>query len=873
MSTLKPNIELLTIFFKKGQHKQLLTVVYRPPGNSNFDEFIITMTSLMNYKRENYKHTPIDILGDFNCNIANRQNNCTKKFLELSEKHDLKILINIPTRITSTTLTTIDNIMTSDLRPSIQYVIPAPISDHCMILKTIDLNSNERHHKSSYRSYRPEKIEAFKSKLKETNWDNVLKENNPSEAFENYFKKIEDIFNTSFPLKTSNKAKKYKEPPWLTQQSKLAYRAEKKAFLKFIKNRNDESKKEHMLKKKEAQKTIRDDKIQYYKDFFRNHNADAKSIWLKINSIINKHKSKKEEIPCITINETSQVKDSDIANTFNNFFSSVGMSLATKFQNSHQETKEYLDTIPTVTNKLKFHQISEIELNNIIKKMKPKLSCGPDNIPTKIMINIARAIPKVIIKLINISLNTGFIPDILKQSNIIPIHKKGIKTDPNNYRPISLLCSLSKILEKAVAIQLNDHLERNNIISNSQFGFRKGTGTSHALLFNLNKQEKYKNKNHKYCSVYIDLKKAFDTVDTSILLSKLEKYGTTATELKWFKSYLTGRKQQVRIKNSYSELKNIDIGVPQGSVLGPILFIIYINDITALGEEKFCLFADDTSLNMGNSNLTQLQNDVNQTLKDTQRWIKINKLTLNADKTRVIKYNLKKNDRINIFIDDKLVTEIKDNTNESSFKFLGLNINEKSDLKHHFISLLSKLRSATFTLGNVKNILPTKQKMLIYNALFKSHVEYGITCWPVKNNYLSQIFQLQKKAIRYIDGGSAKKHTEPLFRKHKLLKIHDIVEYHRLLLAHSIKFGYAPKQMYSILQNINEHDRLRRNLNNIISQDQTNCTKTIMNTWNNLPESLKQVEKRNTFTRKIKQLLIEKYSMNRCNNRNCFICI
>ena len=231
----------------------------------------------------------------------------------------------------------------------------------------------------------------------------------------------------------------------------------------------------------------------------------------------------------------------------------------------------------------------------------------------------------------NLSLQTGYIPDRFKVAKVIPVFKSGDKQIFSNYRPISLLSSLSKLLEKVVARQVEGFLRVNNILYSHQYGFRKKHGTSHPVLHFLHNIYEALNKEipEYTLGVFLDLKKAFDTVDHKILLKKLDYYGFRGVSNHWFNNYLTGRKQYVSIDGINSELREINFGVPQGSVLGPLLFLLYINDLAQATNCATFLLADDTTLQSSSQNTSDLIISASRELEKVSLWIQSNKLTLN----------------------------------------------------------------------------------------------------------------------------------------------------------------------------------------------------------------------------------------------------
>ena len=445
----------------------------------------------------------------------------------------------------------------------------------------------------------------------------------------------------------------------------------------------------------------------------------------------------------------------DIANGFNNFFAGIGPELADKIPPSDLSFKTFLGQ-PEPDN-FQFSILSPSMLIKICGILKPKTSCGPDFMSTKLLKKIIYIIQIPLCHLFNLSLNTGYIPQEFKTAKCIPIFKSGKKEDFNNYRPISLLSSFSKLFEKIVAKQINYFLNHRDILYMHQYGFRKGHNTSHPVMHFLDKIYSSLNKDTPdfTLGIFIDLKKSFDTVDHEILLQKMEHYGFRGTSNLWFKNYLTGRTQFVNINGTNSNLREMTCGVPQGSVLGPLLFLLFINDMPLATELFTLLFADDTTYQLSGNNLSELYANANIELEKAATWFKSNKLTLNVKKTKYILFRSKNMDvdwtNLNLKLGSELVDRIGNGCKENSFKFVGHYLDEFISWDQHLKHVISKLASADYAIGRTKNFLPLKIRKTIYNSLFRSHAEFGILAWGCSpESKLKKIFTLQKKCMRNV---------------------------------------------------------------------------------------------------------------------------
>ena len=397
----------------------------------------------------------------------------------------------------------------------------------------------------------------------------------------------------------------------------------------------------------------------------------------------------------------------------------------------HNSTEDPCKNIVRNDHSFYLFPVTHDELSKIISNLK-LTSTNIDHIPVRLFKSIKHLISDTLIKLINFSFSQGTFPNIFKTAKITPVFKKNDRKIVSNYRPISCLPFISKIFERCYCNRLVSFFEKYSIFSDKQFGFRKNISTQDAILnFSEKVYDALNSKDHNI-SVLIDLKSAFDTVNIPILLNKLELYGVRGVALSWMRNYLQNRQFQVKYNGNLSSIRSVNIGLPQGSLIGPICFITYINDLPLVSDKLFStLYADDTNFSYVGKNFSSMVGVLNTELEKVNKWTKANRLTINASKTELLIFTNKtnysnENDKIYL---DGVTLHPSDHT-----RFLGVVIDTNLNFKLHITQILDKISKHAGILYKIKDCLPNSARLTYYNSFVLPYLSYNIVHWGNTNS-------------------------------------------------------------------------------------------------------------------------------------------
>ena len=744
------------------------------------DDFLLDILNKVRLE----KNKICSIMGDFNIDLLKiDEHDDTNYFYNILSTYGFRPLILQPTRITSSSATLIDNIFINDMSvESVGGNISTSISDHFPQFCSFDVKAKKQHNKGPKfgRSYKNFNDDEFQNELKVINWDRLFKDKNIDEQVSIFLGKINGLLDEMAPVRRLTKKEiNLKQNPWITRGILKSMRSRDKLYKDFVKER-DITKKNNLhtaykILRNQIITLIRRSRNSYYASYFEEHKTNAKKTWEGIRKVINVSK-KNKTMPAKLVKNNADIEgEKNMAGAYNEFFVNIGNMVEQKIPISDKHFSSYLGN--SASNSIFLKSVDNKEVLDMLNHLNSSKSCGPNSIPSNLLKTHALHFVEPIKFVINKSLVEGKFPDLLKIAEVCPIYKKGDKSKCENYRPISLLSNLSKLFERAMHTRLYEFLENSNALYNLQFGFRKNFSTNHALLSIVEEIRKNLDDRTFSCGVFVDLEKAFDTVNHAILIKKLDFYGVRGPANSWFLSYLSNRNQMVRLNEAISPPLKITCGVPQGSILGPLLFLIYINDMNK--SVKYCRvhhFADDTNLLYSHKNPKLLRKHMNEDLKSLFNWLCANRLSLNVSKTEFIIFRPPRTN-----VGQRITLSLNRNTifESTKIKYLGVIMDSKLSWKHHIFELRKKLNRAVGMIYKLKNVGCDQQILRsLYYSLFQSHLTYGLCVWGTAHyGYIHNLFLTQKRAIRAIAGLDFNESTKVAFCNLQILKVHDLFKF------------------------------------------------------------------------------------------------
>ena len=703
--------------FQKPNKTILLGNLYRPPQGdvSKCIDFLDNVLSDIDLQK-----IEVFLMGDLNLDISDKNNAMVKSLLNMTKQLGLRQLILEPTRYSPIKDSCIDLLFTNSDIISKVGVSNVNLSDHQMILLTRK-KAKFLKHKCEFigRSYRNYNRNDFQNRIRTSNWDFLDDGMNIDidRQWNLFEQNISIVLDEMCPKKTF-RIKQVKQP-WITPRLLELILDKDKAMKKAKKSKRNDLWNEAKRLRNACTNRLRKAKAQYIKEQLEIHSNDQKKFWKHIQEVIPNSNKNTKIINLKDTNTGDPIELNDTADYINNFFINIGPNLA---KNCHQPWQFTGNTCDHVLENI---ETSSAELTDICKTINiNKASCVTD-ISSEILKDAFLAIPGKLCLLFNNCFRTATTPSIWKHARVTPLPKGGDSQVVSNYRPISLLPLLSKLIEKIVHKRLYNHLTEWNLLDERQGGFRPGHSTISTCSYFTNDLYTANNNNEITIAVFIDAMKAFDTVNHKILIDKLKKYGISGNLLTWIENYLTNRKQCTVANNIVSTNESIVCGVPQGSVLGPLLFLLYINDISSfVTNSKISMYADDTVIYLSHANLNLAIALIQSDLDRVHTWCNSNKLTINCKKTKFCMFGMRstikhsKTQDVQLSLSNQILERV------CSYKYLGLILDEHLTYNKHIKEMNRLVSHKLYLLSKVRKYITTHACINIFKTMVLSLIEY-----------------------------------------------------------------------------------------------------------------------------------------------------
>ena len=785
MTFISDLFECLTLEVFLSKKKYLITSIYRPPHksisqfNDCFQESILSEFS---------SNCRIIICGDFNINLFNPLSlNSIGNFVSLMLSFNYLSTIVCPTKFNPNNLVTkfslIDHIWVNFNDVNLQSgVITDDITDHYSTFITFQSINKFSTSTYKYRILNESTIEKFQSYFNSLDFADIFVYNDVTNLYNIFYSKLLQTYNKNCPIKTK-KCKLKSNSPWITPDLKFCLK-KKFSLLKLLKQ-NLITKESYVKYRNLLISAIKQAKVLYFLKKSISNNNDVKSTWKFINSVLNKNK--KERVKSINDPNGTELTGVDMANYFNSYFTNIIPDIVSSIPDV---AFDVLQNIPSATSSFYFFPICPREIEIIILKLKDK-PCNINDISVKALKSVYVTLSFILCYIFNLHVQHGIYPNLLKKGRVVPIYKAGSPRDVGNYRPITTLSTLNKIFEKIIHKRMISYIEHHNLISQHQFGFKRNSSTTLAIFDLITSiVDCIKCQKFTVC-VFLDLRKAFDSVNHKLLLNKLLKMGFRGSMYSLIKDYLTDRSQYIDVDGFTSTSRDIVHGVPQGSVLGPLLFNLFFNDIVTINCDGRVLFADDGVFRITDTSFDRLILRLNILLRDLSLWLSANKLCPNSSKTFLMLFT---NKVVHNFPDVYFNNDLLQWVNH--IKYLGLIIDNKINFNLQINYIHSKISRGCGIIYRLKSFFPRSLLLKLYFTLIYPYLTQNIIIWGgVSQNKLNPIqIQINKTLriildIQYDNFYRPLLHTNDMFKNLNLLKITDIYEYFILKFIHSCFYG------------------------------------------------------------------------------------
>lgn len=837
-------------------------VCYRPPKDSTFLSLFEGIIAKLRSDCE------LIILGDFNINYCIRSGSLFDKYEHILQMFAFKQLIDTPTRVTSACSSILDHIICNFKNKISQSgTVSVGLSDHFLTYCTRKISKGQiRHHNTiKLRSMKNFTKEKLLSAIDIADWSGVFCSDVDRAwcEFKNVFSSIIDQIS---PIKEVRL--KIRTEPWMNSEILDLIRLRDQLLHQFKREQKQDLYSDYCKMRNKVQREVKKAKSNYFQVKIEENKNYPKKLWEHLKALGYSSKTKDHSQVVLNIDDELCFNASRIANYVNKFFTSVAGTLvgnlpppSGKFDTSSEAFKGYYGKLGVTHDSFKLVTVSVDFVFKELRSLNPNKSTGLDEIPAKFLREGADALKDKLTHIINLSIHTNTVPTDFKSARVRPLFKKNSRLDVGNYRPVSILCVVSKLLEKAVYHQLESYLCENNILYNFQSGFR-GAYSTDTCLVHLTDYIRNEISIGNYTGmVLLDLQKAFDTVDHVILLEKLQAMGVSSVD--WFRSYLTGRRQIVNINKVDSGPLNITCGVPQGSILGPLLFLCYVNDMAISVRCKLLLYADDSILLVSGKDLQCIADSLGVELESCRKWLVDNKLSLHLGKTESILFGSKRKlNKAGIF---SVTCNGETIQSSKSANYLGVILDASLTSDSIAENVLKKAGARLKFLYRQARFLNEKTRKTLCMALIMCHFDYSSSSWfsSTSSHYKNKLQVMQNKVVRFILNKGPRAHIgQEELNRVGFLDVEDRVKQLKLGLVFKIFHGRCPdylkvdfKRVSSVHNYSTRGSLYNFKVPRVNGQAQHTFYSTAINLWNSLPTHIKQLNEISVFKARVKNYL------------------
>ena len=834
-----PDVEALWLKIRSQNNVFILCVCYRPPDTPN--TFWDNFQSQIDAAKQMGIHYML-ITGDLN---ADPNSESGPYLQQLANQNHFVIHVNEPTRITINTATILDQFVGNlyDMLYDISVLPPVSHNDHCTISAQIKFKTHKLSaHKRFIWLYEKADFDAFRQALQLFNWDICFDNDNIDDVCNSWTQNFLSIAKQFIPNRFITV--RPSDCPWYTTHLRRLKRKldrihgrakqsnDPELWAVYRETRNDYN---HQIKKAEQ------DYNHKLADNLKSKTVSSKQWWKLAKTFLGF--TSNSSYPPIRDGDDIYFDNKGKAQAFNEFFIS--------HSNINTEGASLPNTITAVQSELSQIVIQEQEILDLLKSIDISKSTGPDGISPRMLKEAASAIYPSLCRLVNLSLTTCKVPSEWKKAHVLPLHKKKEKDILDNYRPVSLLSCVSKILERAVFKHVYNYFRDNFLISLYQSGFTPGDSTINQLVHIYHLLCNALDKKKEVRIVFCDISKAFDRVWHEGLIFKLKCMGITGTLLLWFEDYLSNRCQRVVLEGEKSSWSLIKAGVPQGSVLGPLLFLVYINDITNNVDSNIRLFADDTTIFVDVDDPVVAADTLNNDLQKMSDWANQWLVTFSPPKTQSMIISYKKDaHHPAVFLNGTQIEEV------SSHKHLGVTISNNLKWNNHILDVVVKASQKVDVLSRLMYKLDRHTLNILYTTFIRPTLEYGdILLCNLTENQKYSIEIVQKRAGRIISGATRGQSRNVIYEELGWESMETRRERHCILYFHKILHGQTPAFLSDLVPG-HIFERVSYELRNANNIDVTPARISILHNsfipyttrlWNRLPQHLRNIHEFDEF--------------------------